>query len=161
MKAESGEKMFPAAILTLILCWALFGFAFHHPASQILFIFGNGILIIGILLIILAMRTLRVSGKVDKATDITTTTTVVTQGIYGLVRHPLYLGWLLTYPAAMLVSQHWIIVIIGVIGMASMVLITRAADSDLVEKFGTAYADYMHEVPQLNILLGIMRKLIK
>ena len=72
------------------------------------------------------------------------------------MRHPLYLGWLLTYPAAMLVSQHWLIVILGVIGMVSMDQITRMADEELVKKFGEDYETYMQEVPRLNVILGII-----
>jgi protein-S-isoprenylcysteine O-methyltransferase Ste14 len=59
----------------------------------------------------------------------------------------------------MLVSQHWLIVILGVLGIASMDQITRMADEQLVEKFGADYETYMQEVPRLNILLGIARKL--
>ncbi len=76
-----------------------------------------------------------------------------------VVRHPLYLGWLLTYPAAMLVSQHWLIVILGVLGIVSIAQITRMADEQLVEKFGVDYEAYMQAVPRLNILLGIARQL--
>ena len=75
------------------------------------------------------------------------------------MRHPLYLGWLLTYPAAMLVSQHWLIILVGVVGMGSMVQIVRRADRQLIAKFGAEHETYMEQVPQLNILLGIVRKL--
>jgi hypothetical protein len=37
--------------------------------------------------------------------------------------------------------------------------ITRMADEQLVERFGVDYETYMQEVPRLNILLGIVRKL--
>jgi protein-S-isoprenylcysteine O-methyltransferase Ste14 len=63
------------------------------------------------------------------------------------------------YPAAMLVSQHWLVVILGLPGIICMDYITRTADEQLVEKFGEDYAEYMGEVPRLNILSGIVRKL--
>ena len=94
-----------------------------------------------------------------KKKDFTSTTEIVKQGIYSVVRHPLYLGWFLAYPAAMMVSQHWLIVGLGVIGMASMIQITRNADTQLVAKFGPEYENYMKEVPRLNIISGIARKL--
>ena len=56
----------------------------------------------------------------------------------------------------MLVSQHWLIVILGVIGMVSMDQITRMADEELVKKFGEDYETYMQEVPRLNVILGII-----
>ena len=102
----------------------------------------------GVLLILLAMRTLRKQGGLEEQRDFTETTIVVKQGVYSVVRHPLYLGWLLGYPAAMLVSQNWLVVIVGLIGMVSMVQITRRADSELIAKFGPEYENYMREVPQ-------------
>lgn len=63
------------------------------------------------------------------------------------------------YPAAMLVSQHWLVVLVGAIGILSIDRITRVEDHDLVEKFGADYEAYRQDVPRLNILLGIARKL--
>jgi len=159
MKVRFGSLAFPIASITIILCWLLFAVFFHNPASQILFILGNVTIGVGVLLIVLAMSTLRRKGKPQEGKDFTATTLVVKRGVYSVVRHPLYLGWLLTYPAAMLVSQHWLIVVLGVIGMVSIVQITRMADDQLIAKFGPEYETYMQKVPQLNIILGIGRKL--
>jgi len=120
---------------------------------------GDVIVGVGILLIILAIATLRRKGNLQEGGDFTTTTMVVKRGVYSVVRHPLYLGWLLMYPAAMLVSQHWLIVVLGVLGIISIDQITRMSDEQLVEKFGIDYETYIQVVPRLNILLGIVRKL--
>jgi protein-S-isoprenylcysteine O-methyltransferase Ste14 len=159
MRGRIDDIIFPIAAISLIICWLLFIFFFHNPASFILFICGNITIGIAVIIIILAMRTLRKRGRLQDETDFTATTSLVTEGIYAYVRHPLYLGWMLTYPAAMLVAQHWLVVIFGVIGVVSMVRIVIVADSRLVDKFGSQYEDYMHEVPRLNLILGIMRKL--
>lgn len=159
MKERLGGWIFLVASITFILCWLLFALFFHSPASQGFFILGNITSGVGVLLILLAMSTLRRRGELIEAKNFTTTTLVVKRGIYSVVRHPLYFGWLLTYPAAMLVSQHWLIIVLGVIGMMSMVQITKMADIDLVAKFGLEYEKYMQEVPRLNIILGITRKL--
>jgi protein-S-isoprenylcysteine O-methyltransferase Ste14 len=159
MRDRLRDWAFPVAGITLILCWLLFILFFHTPASQVLFILGNVTVATGVLLILSAMRMLRKSGEPEENEDFTSTTEIVKHGIYSIVRHPLYLGWLLIYPAAMMVSQHWLIVGVGVIGVASMIQIARDADIQLVAKFGPIYEDYMKEVPRLNILLGIARKL--
>jgi protein-S-isoprenylcysteine O-methyltransferase Ste14 len=159
MKVRSGSLVFAIAGSTFVLCWLLFALFFHNPTSQILFVLGNVTGAAGILLIILAMNTLRRRGKIRADEDFTATTLIVKRGVYSIVRHPLYLGWLLAYPAAMLVSQHWLIVVLGVIGMASIVQITRLADGQLIAKFGPEYEMYMEEVPRLNIIVGIGRKL--
>jgi len=159
MKSRLNTLAFPIASITIVLCWLLFVLFFHNPTSQALFVVGNVIVGVGILLIILAMATLRRKGNLQEGGDFTATTAVVKHGVYSIVRHPLYLGWLLTYPAAMLVSQHWLITILGVIGIVSIDQITRMADEQLVEKFETDYETYMQKVPRLNIVLGIVQKL--
>lgn len=159
MKERFGSWTFPIAGITLVLCWLLFILFLHAPVSRVLFVLGNVTVAMGVVLILLAMSNLRKRGEPEEAKDFTATTEIVRQGIYSVVRHPLYLGWFLAYPAAMLVSQHWLIVGLGVIGMASMVQITRNADIQLVAKFGPEYENYMEEVPRLNIILGIARKL--
>ncbi len=150
---------FAVASITLVLCWLLFFLLLHDPVSQVLFVIGNMVLALGILFIILSILTLRRKGEPREGEAFTATMTLVRSGIYSMVRHPLYLGWLLMYPAAMLVSQHWLIVILGVIGMISMDQITRAADDELVQKFGSAYETYMQEVPRLNMISGVIREL--
>jgi protein-S-isoprenylcysteine O-methyltransferase Ste14 len=150
---------FPVASICLILCWVFFFLFLHSPSSQGLFILGNVVGIIGILLILLAMSSLRRRGELQEVSNFTTTTEIVKQGIYSVVRHPLYLGWLLAYPAAMFVSQHWLIVVLGMIGIASIFQIARNADIQLVAKFGSEYERYMEEVPRLNIIVGIVRKI--
>jgi len=159
MKSRLNQLAFPIASITIVLCWLLFVLFFNNPTSQALFVVGNVIVGVSILLIILAIVNLRRKGKPLDGEAFTATTVVVKRGVYSVVRHPLYLGWLLTYPAAMLVSQHWLIVILGVIGIASIDQITRKADEELVEKFGVDYEMYMQEVPRLNIIIGIFWKL--
>jgi steroid 5-alpha reductase family enzyme len=78
-------------------------------------------------------------------------------GIYAVVRHPLYLGWLLAYVALILLSQHWLTAIIGIPGMVCVYLISRQEDNRLVEKFGDDYKHYMQKVPRMNLLDGVIR----
>lgn len=161
MKEGSGKWMFFIAGSTTVLCWALFVLGFRNPTSQVVFILGNIVVGAGVLLIVLAISTLRKRGAPKVGQDFAATTEVVREGVYGVVRHPLYLGWLLTYPAAMMVSQHWLVVVLGTLGMVSVVAIAKAEDGELVVKFGPAYEEYMAEVPRLNIVGGVMRKLRK
>lgn len=159
MKVRSGSVAFAIAGVTTVLCWLLFALFFHSPASRFWFAIGNIVAGVGVLLIVLAMRTLRTKGQLEQDQDFTATTRIVREGVYAVVRHPLYLGWLLAYPAAMLVSQHWLIVVLGVIGMASIEAITRLADLELSAKFGPEYGRYMEQVPRLNVLWGIVCKI--
>jgi len=103
------------------------------------------------------MFVFRSKGKVKKENDWTETSVVVDTGIYAIVRHPLYLGWLLMYIAIIFWSQHWLTIIVGVLGMTCVYLISRQEDQRLVEKFGNNYKRYMRSVPRMNFLVGVIR----
>ena len=149
---------FTIAGSTTVLCWLLFALFFHNQLSLFLFVLGNLTIGAGVLIILLAINTLRRSGQPETGQAFTETIILVKEGIYSVVRHPLYLGWLLTYPAAMLLSQHWLVIALGGAGIASLIAICEMADRELTGKFGTAYEQYMREVPRLNLLLGVARK---
>jgi protein-S-isoprenylcysteine O-methyltransferase Ste14 len=85
---------------------------------------------------------------------------LVDNGIYAVVRHPLYLGWILSiFVATIFFYQHWLFVVIGALGMVSVYLISRQEEYHNIEKFGDAYRDYMKRVPRMNFLTGIVRML--
>jgi len=85
---------------------------------------------------------------------------LVDSGIYAVVRHPLYLGWILSiFVATIFFYQHWLFVIIGIPGIASVYLISRQEEHLNIERFGDAYRDYMQKVPRMNFLLGAIRLL--
>jgi protein-S-isoprenylcysteine O-methyltransferase Ste14 len=83
---------------------------------------------------------------------------LVDSGIYAVVRHPLYLGWILSiFVATIFFYQHWLFVVIGILGTAGIYLISRQEEHHNIERFGDAYRDYMQRVPRMNFLLGIIR----
>ena len=59
-----------------------------------------------------------------------------------------------------LISQHWMVLILGLVAIPLIYLQTFDLDIGLVEKFGDEYADYMRRVPRVNMLLGIARRLL-
>ena len=83
---------------------------------------------------------------------------LIDSGIYAIVRHPLYLGWILSiFVATIFLYQHWLFVIIGIPGIASVYLISRQEDQSNIEKFGDDYKRYMQKVPRMNLLDGVIR----
>lgn len=83
---------------------------------------------------------------------------LIDSGIYAIVRHPLYLGWILAvFIATIFLHQHWLFVIIGIPGIASVYLISRQEEQTNIEKFGDDYRFYMQKVPRMNLLKGIIR----
>jgi protein-S-isoprenylcysteine O-methyltransferase Ste14 len=157
LKHAQRRRMFFFAGILLVLVWLLYLLEFHDPAIELLVYVGWLILVVGLTLILLAIATLRARGRPAEGKDFASTTTLVQGGIYGVVRHPLYLGWLLMYVAAILFSQHWIVTILATLGMACMVQITRQEDRHLIERFGDAYEQYRDSVPALNLAIGMAR----
>lgn len=150
---------FSTASVLLVATWLLYFFLWHNPVLDWLVYAGWVILVVGLALIALAMSTLRRRGRPAEGEDLTRTTVIVRSGIYAVVRHPLYLGWLLMYVAVMLLSQHPVILLMALPGVACMVLICRDEDRRLIDKFGDSYREYMRSVPALNILVGVVRVL--
>ena len=162
MKMKKADSLyFTIASVTLVVSWLLYFFIFHDPIFPLLIIVGWVSLILGLIFIFLAMGFLHFTGRVEKGRDFTHTTTMVTDGIYAIVRHPLYLGWLLLYPAVIFLSQNWLVTIIGFLGSACMVQISRLDDAGLIEKFGEPYISYLESVPRLNFFKGIFKLLKK
>lgn len=86
------------------------------------------------------------------------TSVVVDRGIYGLVRHPMYLSFMLISLGLVLLSQHWLNLALGVVLMGLLDNDTRREERSNLDKFGEAYERYMQRVPRINIVLGVMRR---
>ena len=87
------------------------------------------------------------------------TTVVVESGTYGFVRHPQLLGAILTVCASILISQHWLFVLVGIFIVGITPRWIREEEESLVAKFGDAYKQYMKRVPSMNFVLGLIRLL--
>jgi len=99
----------------------------------------------------------RKKGGVPKGKSYIQTTVLVDSGIYAVVRHPQYLAGVLINLALMLITQHWLIAMIGVVAMVLNYFIALKADQELIEKFDYDYKRYMQKVPRMNFLVGLIR----
>ena len=158
---KKASLYFAAAGVILAASWLLYFFLFHNPLFQWLFYIGWAILAIGLILIFLPMFVLRSKSRVAVNKSFIHTRNIVKSGIYSVVRHPLYLGWLLMYVAVIFFSQHWLVMIPSAAGIVFMYLICRNEDRDMIAKFGRAYENYMKSVPSINIFSGIIRLLCR
>ena len=97
-------------------------------------------------------------GGVEKGKSFVHTTKLVDTGVYRIVRHPQYLGGIFAiFITTPLWYPHWLFVILGVFGIAVVYISCRAEDRYLLEKFGDEYRKYMHKVPGINMVSGIIR----
>jgi len=117
------------------------------PTIKELVVAGYTILGIGALFFILSVFTLRRKG----------TSNVVDSGIYGIVRHPMYLGAMVMFFSHIFLGQNWIVTISTIIAIVCCYLIIQLGDQRNIERFGEDYKLYMQKVPRMNLLVGIIR----
>ena len=119
------------------------------PTIEELVVVGYAILGIGALFFVLSVFTLRRKG----------TSHIVDSGIYGVVRHPMYLGGMVMFLSHSFFNQHWIVAINTVVAIVCIYESIRMEDQSNVEKFGDDYKRYMEKVPRMNVVLGLIRLL--
>jgi protein-S-isoprenylcysteine O-methyltransferase Ste14 len=146
---------FLAACVSLLAGWALL-WAVGSPVWIPLVYVGWVILIGGLGLIALPLWLLPRRGEAPPGGGVTQTTAVVTTGVYAVIRHPLYLGWMLVYIALVLCAQHWLVAMIAIVGIASVYLICVQEDRRLLVRFGEKYARYEASVPRVNVVSGMV-----
>jgi len=82
---------------------------------------------------------------------------VVDRGLYAIVRHPQYLGYTFLACGFALLSQHWVAILLAVVGATCFYLQAAREEKYCLAKFGAAYAQYCRRVPRFNAVLGIIR----
>jgi len=144
----------------LIVLQIILSFFLHNQAGlPILGHVGWIIMAVSAVLGWLPIFAFRQKGGVPKGKSYIQTMVLVDSGIYAIVRHPQFLAGMLLSLALILITQHWVIAVIGVVAMVLNYLIALKADQELIEKFGDDYRRYMRKVPRMNFLLGLMRLL--
>ena len=144
----------------LILQMILAFFVFQESKIQALRVAGWVTWALGTVFAILPIFTLRARGKVPEGKNYMETTALVDTGLYAIVRHPQggTAGLLLNLALA-LIGQHWLLVVLAVVGMALIYVDTFNADETCTEKFGEEYVRYMQRVPRVNFATGLWRLL--
>lgn len=159
MSTKARERIaFGMASALLLIGYAVLWLV-GQPISRALWYLGWVVLAVAIVVLALPLYVLPRRGKAGRGKGVTDTTVVVESGLYGVIRHPLYLGWMLAYVALVLFAQHWLEIIVAVVGIASVYVISVQEERGMLARFGDEYARYMRTVPRLNLLAGIVRLL--
>ncbi|MGD2163527.1 MAG: methyltransferase [Anaerolineales bacterium] len=118
------------------------------PTAPPVFIYLAWVLLgVGVSLIILSTATLmskRRSGLIN-------------WGIYGVVRHPMYLGAALLFLSWIGFMPHWIVILIALTNIAIVYWFMLEGERQNIAKFGDQYRIYMSRVPRVDFLTGIFR----
>ncbi len=72
---------------------------------------------------------------------------VIEKGVYGLVRHPIYLGEILFYLGLLVLSLSLAAVVVWLVAIIFLHYISCYEERLLLERFGAAYEEYRREVP--------------
>ncbi len=115
---------------------------FSHPIS----FFGAGLMFGGLYLLSLARIALNGFwgpdiynyGSGDK---------LVTDGIYGKIRHPVYLGQILMTIGTFLLANNWLIAIMPSLLIVTNIIRAKREDNDLLERFGEEFKNYKETKP--------------
>jgi protein-S-isoprenylcysteine O-methyltransferase Ste14 len=84
---------------------------------------------------------------------------LIERGIYGTVRHPMYLGAMLCFLSYFFFHPHWLILLISFANIIIIYWFILQGEQQNIARFGNLYKRYMESVPRLNILAGILRRL--
>ena len=141
--------------IALISAFIIF---FNYGQNLLLKIFGIILLILSGFLGWLPVNIFKKQGKVPEGEGYVGTTKLVTTGIYSFVRHPQYLAGMLLGFSLVMISQHWLVLVLGIPFIIIFYIAGWDEDKFCVKKFGKEYEDYVKKVPRFNLILGIIKK---
>ena len=143
-----------ATVGTIVLCEVL-------PRGESALLRGAGLVLLALsaLFIFAPFFLLWKHGRIAQGGSYMQTRAVVDRALYSLVRHPQYLGYMLLSGGFALLSQHWLVVLIAAVAVASLYFQGVEEESICLVRFGAAYESYMRRVPRFNLFLGAFRKL--
>jgi protein-S-isoprenylcysteine O-methyltransferase Ste14 len=129
----------------------------YNMQAHILVLGAGWILMVpSFLLMTLSMASLDRVGKANG--DGTSQPRLVETGLYGVVRHPFYLGWALMAVSIALVSQLWLSIVLMLLQLVVVWWAVREEESLNLGAFKDSYASYQVRVPAMNLFQGAYRK---
>ncbi len=143
-----GDTIQLILLFLFLAVWILDSFVFHYSTFLEERIPGAVRWTVGIILLLsaayLSMAGLRVIfGEIRERPQ------VVTKGVFSLVRHPIYLGSVLTYGGLICITLSLFSAGLWVGITAFYWYISRHEEKLLIRRFGDEYRDYKRRVPML------------
>jgi len=74
---------------------------------------------------------------------------LATKGVYGIVRHPQYLGWILSHVGVSFVFSLLYSMFFAPVLIVLIYLISKKEEDELIKELGVEYEDYQKKVPML------------
>jgi protein-S-isoprenylcysteine O-methyltransferase Ste14 len=144
-----------AFIGQIILC-----FLFYNRAGlNWLLYLGWASLVIAMVLGWRARVAFETRGKARDGESWLHTTALVESGIYAVVRHPMYLSFMLVFLSLAFISRHWLSALLGIASILILYDDMRREEQGNLDKFGDEYRRYMQKVPRMNFVVSLIRLL--
>jgi protein-S-isoprenylcysteine O-methyltransferase Ste14 len=125
--------------------------------SDALRVIGSVALLLSALFIIPPFFLLKRYGRPESGKSYFETTRVVDRGVYRVVRHPQYLGYMLLVAGFTLHSQQLAAVMLGAAAIVLLYVHTLREERFLVEQLNGEYEVYQSAVPRFNFVVGLYR----
>jgi protein-S-isoprenylcysteine O-methyltransferase Ste14 len=108
-------------------------------------------------LMFLPFATLKRYGDVGPGETYMATRQLVDRGLFAVVRHPQYLGYMHLALSFALLSQRWYAVVLALGACSFLYLHAVREESVLRKRLGLDYQTYAARVPRFNLALGLWR----
>ena len=115
---------------------------FNNPFSPVQLVSWI-LLILSAYVVITGYMLLKRKGKPDS--NFENTSLLVKSGIYGYIRHPLYLSVFLLGTGIMLKNPETLQLILSIINLIAVYITARIEENEMIAKFGEQYRIYMKE----------------
>lgn len=143
----------PKNLLVLFTIWLLV----NGIQRNMFFFLGWVIFLIGIVLRIWALR--QMGPMYSLNVEIRAQHNLLTSGIFGLVRHPLYVAYIIDTVGVLFFLQKLYLIPVLFCVVVGWAIRIRNEETALRRAFGKAYDEYAAKVPSVNIIAGFWRKL--
>jgi protein-S-isoprenylcysteine O-methyltransferase Ste14 len=130
---------------------------YNHAGLTAVLILGWLLLVIAMLLGWRARVEFQVKGQAAEGRSWLNTTAVVDTGIYAIVRHPMYLSFMLIALALICLAQHWLSLVLGILLILLLYSDMVREEQSSLAKLGEDYGAYMRKVPRMNFVAGLIR----
>jgi protein-S-isoprenylcysteine O-methyltransferase Ste14 len=150
------DKVISSYMLIGVVVQLLMLFLYGNWANlDIIMYLGFFSLIISAVLF-LSSNILRKEGEMEEGKGFETTK-LVDIGIYGVIRHPIYLGLAYVFIGFAFISQHPLSLFFGFTMALGCYYFMIEEEKLILEKFGEDYSQYMKKIPRSNLVIGIWR----
>lgn len=145
---------FGIAFALMILMWSGYLPARQTSVFVPLDVLGRFMAILIPVLFIASVVALKRKGKPEHGWE--HTTTLVDTGIFGIIRHPVYLAGAIWSIVLILWAQSLLPLIFGIAASVFWWMACKQEDRYNLKKFGDEYRSYMARVPMWNIFKGLI-----